>query len=85
MVWSGDNGVVRVTVINLTMRFYRAVMARNTSASRRIRLGGSIEANPATRSAKISDLACQIAAGTVAVKSLEVPDWARRPAASTPR
>ena len=78
-----DNGVVRMAPINLTLTDLDAARGEKHFRDQKVTLGGSIEANPAGRTAKLRDLKCGLSAGSVAVESLDVPDWAAAPAGIT--
>ena len=78
-----DNGVVRMAPINLTMTDLDAARGGKHFRNQKVALGGSIEANPAGRSVRVRDLKCDLSAGSVAVESLDVPDWAAAPAGVT--
>ena len=78
-----DNGVVRITPVSVTVTDLDAAQGQKHLREPKIALGGSIEANPAGRSAKLRDLKCDLSAGSVAVESLDVPDWAAAPAGVT--
>ncbi len=78
-----DNGIVRLAPISLTLTDLDAAQGRRHFRDQQVTLGGSIEANPSGRSLKVSDLKCDFSDGSVAVESLNVPDWAAAPAGIT--
>ena len=68
-----DGGVVRIAPINVTVTDLDAAQGEKHFREPKVTLGGSAEANPAARSAKVSDLKCDFSAGSFAVESLERP------------
>ena len=78
-----DKGVVRITPINLTVTDLDAAQGEKHLREPKVTIGGSIEANMTARSAKISAFKCEISAGSVAIESLDVPDWAKATAGVT--
>jgi hypothetical protein len=77
-----DKSVVRMTP-NLTLTYFDAAQGGKHLREPKVSLTGSIEVNPASRTAKISDLKLDFTGGSLAVASLDVPDWAKAPAGVT--
>jgi len=78
-----DSGVVRLGPINATLTDLDAAQGEKHLREPKVTLGGSVEASPAGRSAKVRGLKCDFSAGSFAVESLDVPDWAAAPAGLT--
>jgi hypothetical protein len=78
-----DGGVVRIAPINVALTDLDAAQGEKHFREPKVTLGGSVEVSPAGRSAKVRDLKCDISAGSVAVESLDIPDWAAAPAGLT--
>jgi hypothetical protein len=78
-----ENGLVRIAPIDVTVTDLDAAQGDKHFRDPKITLGGAIEANPSGRSLKISDLKCDFSGGSLAVESLDVPDWAAAPAGIT--
>jgi hypothetical protein len=75
-----DNGVARLAPINVILTDLDAAQGEKHLREPKVIVGGSVEANPASRSVKVRDLKCDLSAGSVAVESLDVRDWATAPA-----
>ena len=79
---SVEKNVARVTP-NLTLTYFDAAQNGKHLREPKVSLTGSIEVNPASRTARISDLKLDFTGGSLAVASLDVPDWAKVPAGVT--
>jgi hypothetical protein len=82
---AADNGVARVAPINVILTDLDAALGERHLREPKVVLGGSVEASPGSRSVKVRDLTCSLSAGSVAVESLDVRDWAAAPAGVTAR
>ena len=79
---SADQGVLRLAP-SVTLTDLDAAQGAKRLHEPKVALAGSIEVNPASRTAKISDLKLDFTGGSLAVASLDVPDWAKAPAGVT--
>jgi hypothetical protein len=79
---TAEDGILHLAP-NLTLTDLDAADGGKHLREPKVTLAGSIEAAPASRTAKIRDMKCDFSAGSFAVASLDVPDWAQAPTGVT--